>query len=66
MSIGRFYRDLFKHRQQGDYDLRTFTREEVEAWLEQAEAFIGTITELIEEKLSEKYPENQGPEREEQ
>lgn len=51
--MGRFYRDLFKHRQQGDYDVTTFTRGEVEAWLEQAEAFVDTITELIEERLVE-------------
>ncbi len=40
ISMGRFYRDLFKYRQEGDYqDFVNFERMEVEAWLFEARLF---------------------------
>ena len=52
-DLSRFYHDLFESRQNGDYeDFVTFKREDVEAWLAQAEQFVVTIAKYIENELS--------------
>lgn len=53
-ELSRFYKNLFKHRQQGDYlDLVTFDREDVDRWLEEATNFIARISEEIELLLND-------------
>ena len=48
-AMGRFYHHLFERRQISDYkDLVVFTREDVEAWLRQADDFVSRISEEIE------------------
>lgn len=50
-EMSRFYHDLFNSRQDGDYkDFVTFEREEVEAWLAQAEAFVAVIGKYIDDE----------------
>lgn len=52
VKMAQFYRDVFKHRHQGDYEhLVSFTRDEVEEWLEEATTFIAKISEEIEKLL---------------
>ena len=41
VQIGKFYRELFERRQEGDYrDTAKFERDEVEAWLGEARSFV--------------------------
>jgi uncharacterized protein (UPF0332 family) len=48
-EMGRFYHHLFERRQISDYkDLVVFTREDVDAWLRQADDFVSRISEEIE------------------
>lgn len=50
-EMSRFYHNLFNSRQDGDYkDFITFKREEVEAWLAEAEVFIATIGKFIDDE----------------
>lgn len=57
VELSRFYKDLFKHRQQGDYhDLVIFQHDEVEAWFEEAAAFVARISEEIEKMLQSGQP----------
>jgi hypothetical protein len=53
VEMSSFYRDLFNHRQQGDYDdFVDFTIDDVRAWREQADAFVAHISAEIERLLS--------------
>lgn len=56
-AMGRFYQDLFDHRQEGDYgDCAAFDRESVGKWLSQAEEFIGTIATHIDKQIRDTTP----------
>lgn len=47
-SYGKFYKDIFKNRQKGDYkDLIKFEEDDVKKWLSQAERFICEIKKYI-------------------
>ena len=47
---GAFYNNLFEARQEGDYlDFVVFDRDTVEPWIPQAQDFIETISQLVEE-----------------
>ncbi|HUW59741.1 MAG TPA: HEPN domain-containing protein [Candidatus Bathyarchaeia archaeon] len=53
VEMSAFYRDLFNHRQQGDYDdFVEFACEDVQTWYEQANAFVTRISQEIEKLLS--------------
>ena len=53
VEMSSFYRDLFNHRQQGDYDdFVDFACDDVRAWYEQANAFATRIFGEIEKLLS--------------
>ena len=61
VEMSSFYRDLFNHRQQGDYDdFVDFACDDVRAWYEQADAFVTGISEEIEKLLSA-VPGGDGP-----
>ena len=48
-EMGRLYHHLFERRQISDYkDMVVFTREDVDAWLRQADDFVSRISEEIE------------------
>ncbi len=52
-EMSRFYRDIFNCRQQGDYDdFIDFEKDEVQAWQEQADAFVARIGDEIETLLA--------------
>ena len=52
--MGRFYHHLFENRRHGDYDdFVTFDRNDVEAWFQQAEAFVAAISGQIEQQLGD-------------
>lgn len=52
-SMGRFFHRIYRYRQKSDYaDLVTFERSDVEAWCEEARAFVGRVGEEIERVLS--------------
>lgn len=52
-ELGRFYRRLFKRRQQGDYAYQVvFTQDQVNAWFREAQEFVAEIAKQIEKKLS--------------
>lgn len=49
VDIGRFYNELFRHRQKSDYaDLVRFEAEEVREWLPEAEKLVESVAALIE------------------
>jgi uncharacterized protein (UPF0332 family) len=51
-EMGRFYQYLFERRQIGDYrDMVTFSHEEVEKWLGEAEAFVARVNEETRKEL---------------
>jgi uncharacterized protein (UPF0332 family) len=51
-AMGRFFTHLFDNRQEADYsDLVVFQRAQVEAWITEAERFIGEISSQVEERL---------------
>lgn len=48
VDMGRFYRHLFKHRQQGDYAYQVgFESRDVEQWLAQTRTFIQCVEQLV-------------------
>ncbi len=52
VEMAQFYRDLLKYRHQGDYEhLVSFAHDEVEAWFEEARAFVARISQEIEQLL---------------
>jgi uncharacterized protein (UPF0332 family) len=52
VDLSRFYRDLFNHRQQADYaDRIAFSRDDVDAWFQQAAGFIERISGEIDRAL---------------
>ena len=52
--MGRFYHLLFKHRQQSDYGDRVkFERDDIEAWFNEAEAFVAEVAKQIDEQTRE-------------
>jgi len=56
-ELGRVYRRLFARRQRGDYDdLVQFKDEEVRLWLEEAQDFVSTLTQIVEEQLRPQEP----------
>ena len=51
---GRFYHNLLKHRQKGDYeDLVVFEREDVAEWLREAERFHDALFSQVEAFVQE-------------
>ncbi len=49
VEMSRFYRDLFNHRQEGDYgDFTEFAQDEVSAWLDEAQTFSERVSQEIE------------------
>lgn len=47
-DMGRFYSNMFKKRQEGDYkDFADFEREDVEEWFEKAKEFMAEIENVI-------------------
>lgn len=51
-ELGRFFREMFKHRQAADHgDVVEFDVGGVRGWLTHARAFVATISELTEERL---------------
>jgi uncharacterized protein (UPF0332 family) len=56
-TMGRFYQDLFDHRQEGDYgDRAIFDPESVGKWICQAEEFIGTISIYLDKQIRDTAP----------
>ncbi len=54
VEMSFFYRDLFNHRQQGDYDdFVEFSCDDVQGWQEEANTFIARVSEEIETLLSD-------------
>jgi len=53
-TLGRFYSEMFKRRQTGDYeDLVEFKREDVDEWLKKAEEFVTKIEEVTLKMIEE-------------
>jgi uncharacterized protein (UPF0332 family) len=53
VEMSSFYRDLFNHRQQGDYDdFVDFASDDVQTWYDQTNAFVTRISDEIEKLLS--------------
>jgi uncharacterized protein (UPF0332 family) len=47
-ETARIFNDLLERRQEGDYvDFVQFQEAQVRAWMPQAEAFVGQVTELL-------------------
>lgn len=57
VEMGRSYYRLFDLRQQGDYERVTFSRDDVEVWLQEAQAFVVAITGKAEQLLREQQDE---------
>ena len=50
-KFGRFYSEMFRYRQKGDYeDFAEFNKEEVKDWLNKAKEFVSEIGKLLEER----------------
>jgi len=48
VQMGKYYRQLFERRQEGDYrDTAKFERQEVEEWLAEAQSFVGRIVQWL-------------------
>jgi len=48
-KLGKFYAEMFEHRQKGDYkDLLKFEKSDVATWLKQTENFVAELKKLIE------------------
>jgi uncharacterized protein (UPF0332 family) len=52
VEVSQFYRDIFNHRQHGDYqELVSFARDDVEEWFVEAEKFVARLAEEIEKQI---------------
>ena len=61
VTMGRFFRKLFKHRQRGDYDdLVVFSLGNVEAWLQETREFLAEVRKGIEEQIDNAPDRDQG------
>ena len=62
VEMSSLYRDLFNHRQQGDYDdFVDFAPDDVRAWYEQADDYVARVSAQIEGLLTVTPEETPSP-----